>query len=82
MAQTDLPPGNMPREIIRLSLAPGASVLHGSAEPMSFLRGITSMMDKEALSTYDDDALESKALRSALAACITFGEQARRREEW
>ncbi|CAH9114789.1 unnamed protein product, partial [Cuscuta europaea] len=82
MAQTDLPPGNLPREIIQLSLAPGASVLHGSAEPMSFLRGITSMMDKEALSTYDDDVLEAKALRSALTACITFGEQARRREEW
>ncbi|CAH9091861.1 unnamed protein product [Cuscuta europaea] len=82
MAQIDLPPGNLPREIIQLSLAPGASVLHGSAEPMSFLRGITSMMDKEALSTYDDDVLEAKALRSALTACITFGEQARRREEW
>ncbi|CAH9081916.1 unnamed protein product [Cuscuta europaea] len=82
MAQTDLPSGKMPREIIRLSLAPGASVLHGSAEPLSFLRGITSMMDKEALSTYNDDALEARALRSALTACITFGEQARRREEW
>ncbi|CAH9074694.1 unnamed protein product [Cuscuta europaea] len=82
MAQTDLPPENLPREIIQLSLAPGASVLHGSAEPMSFLRGITSMMDKQALPTYDDDALESKALRSSLAACITLGEQARRREEW
>ncbi|CAH9100703.1 unnamed protein product, partial [Cuscuta europaea] len=28
LAQTDLPPGNLPREIIQLSLAPGASVLH------------------------------------------------------
>ncbi|CAH9050935.1 unnamed protein product, partial [Cuscuta europaea] len=82
MAQTNLPPENLPREIIQLSLAPGASVLHGLAEPMSFLRGITSMMDKHALSTYDDDALESKALRSSLAACITLGEQARRHEEW
>ncbi|CAH9087615.1 unnamed protein product [Cuscuta europaea] len=82
MAQTDLPSEDLPREILQLSLTSGASVLHGSAEPMSFLRGITSMMDKQALSTYDDDALESKALRSSLATCIVLGGQARRREEW
>ncbi|CAH9096938.1 unnamed protein product [Cuscuta europaea] len=70
MAQTVLPPENLPREILQLSLAPGASVLHGSAELMSFLRGITSMMDKQALSTHDDDALESKALRSSLAISV------------
>ncbi|CAH9109336.1 unnamed protein product, partial [Cuscuta europaea] len=35
-------------------------------------------MDRAALGTYDDDALENKILRSSLTACIALGEQARR----
>ncbi|CAH9050489.1 unnamed protein product [Cuscuta europaea] len=81
-ALTDLPPGDFPRETQQLSLAPGASVMHGSAEPKAFLRGITSVMDKAALSTYDDEALESKILRSSLTACVALGEHARRLEQW
>ncbi|CAH9119774.1 unnamed protein product [Cuscuta europaea] len=74
-------PVNPPREIRQLSFAPGASLMHGTAEPKAFLRGITSKMDKEVFETYDDDALENRILRSSLTACIALGEQARRREE-
>ncbi|CAH9119766.1 unnamed protein product [Cuscuta europaea] len=56
--------------------------MHGSAEPKAFLRGITSAMDKAALSTYDDEALESKIFRSSLATCIALGEHAQRLEQW
>ncbi|CAH9066134.1 unnamed protein product [Cuscuta europaea] len=71
----------LPREIRQLSFAPGASLMHGTAEPRAFLRGITSKMDREVFETYDDDALENRILRSSLTACIALGEQARRREE-
>ncbi|CAH9051837.1 unnamed protein product [Cuscuta europaea] len=56
--------------------------MHGSAEPKAFLRGITSVMDKAVLSTYDDEALESKIFRSSLTACIALGEHAQRLEQW
>ncbi|CAH9060125.1 unnamed protein product [Cuscuta europaea] len=82
IAQTDLPLGNFPRETLQLSLARGASVMHDSAEPKAFLRGITSVMDKAALATYDDEALESKIFRSSLTACISLGEHARKLEQW
>ncbi|CAH9099788.1 unnamed protein product [Cuscuta europaea] len=81
-APVNLPPEELPREILQLSLAPGASLMHGTAEPRAFLRGITSKMDREVFETYDDDALENRILRSSLTACIALGEQARRREEW
>ncbi|CAH9104510.1 unnamed protein product [Cuscuta europaea] len=74
-------PEELPREIRQLSFAPGASLMHGTAEPRAFLRGITSKMDREVFETYDDDALENRILRSSLTACIALGEQARRREE-
>ncbi|CAH9105046.1 unnamed protein product [Cuscuta europaea] len=82
MAQTNPPLRSPPREILQLSLAPGASVLHGSAEPKAFLRGMTSVMDKAALSTYDDEALENRILRSSLTACVALGEHAQRLEQW
>ncbi|CAH9102649.1 unnamed protein product [Cuscuta europaea] len=81
-AQINPPLRNPPREILQLSLAPGASVLHGSAEPKAFLRGMTSVMDKAALSTYDDEALENRILQSSLTACVALGEHARRLEQW
>ncbi|CAH9081063.1 unnamed protein product, partial [Cuscuta europaea] len=39
-------------------------------------------MDKAALSTYDDEALDSKIFRSSLATCIALGEHAQRLEQW
>ncbi|CAH9089719.1 unnamed protein product [Cuscuta europaea] len=39
-------------------------------------------MDKVALSTYDDAALENKILRSSLAACVALGENAQRLKQW
>ncbi|CAH9077293.1 unnamed protein product [Cuscuta europaea] len=81
-APVNLPPEELPREILQLSLVPGASLMHGTAEPRAFLRGITSKMDREVFKTYDDDVLENRILRSSLTACIALGEQARRREEW
>ncbi|CAH9091340.1 unnamed protein product [Cuscuta europaea] len=75
------PRAESPREIRQLSFAPGASLMHGTAEPKAFLRDITSKMDREVFETYDDDALENRILRSSLTACIALGEQARRREE-
>ncbi|CAH9105903.1 unnamed protein product [Cuscuta europaea] len=39
-------------------------------------------MDKAALSTYDDAALENKILRSSSAACVALGEHAQRLEQW
>ncbi|CAH9081420.1 unnamed protein product, partial [Cuscuta europaea] len=74
-------PEEAPREIRQLSFSPGASLMHGTAEPRAFLRGITSKMDREVFETYDDDALENRILRSSLTACIALEEQARRREE-
>ncbi|CAH9105751.1 unnamed protein product, partial [Cuscuta europaea] len=75
------PREELPRDIRQLSFAPGASLMHGTAEPRAFLRGITSKMDREVFETYDDDALENRILRSSLTACIALGEHARRREE-
>ncbi|CAH9082879.1 unnamed protein product [Cuscuta europaea] len=43
---------------------------------------MTSAMDKAALSTYDDAALENKILLSLLAACVALGEHAQRLEQW
>ncbi|CAH9097762.1 unnamed protein product [Cuscuta europaea] len=43
---------------------------------------MTSLMDKAALSTYDDEALENRILRSSLTACVALGEHAQRLEQW
>ncbi|CAH9086330.1 unnamed protein product, partial [Cuscuta europaea] len=43
---------------------------------------MTSAMDKAALSTYDDEALENRILRSSLTACVALGEHAQRLEQW
>ncbi|CAH9070695.1 unnamed protein product [Cuscuta europaea] len=56
--------------------------MHDTVEPKGFLKGITSEMDRAALGTYDDDALQNKILRASLTACIALGEQARRFDEW
>ncbi|CAH9096962.1 unnamed protein product [Cuscuta europaea] len=39
-------------------------------------------MDQAALSTYDDEALENKILRSSLTACVALWEHAQRLEQW
>ncbi|CAH9060391.1 unnamed protein product [Cuscuta europaea] len=68
--------GGLPREDIPSSL------LRGIMHPIEFLRGATPSFDRAALGKLEDEALESKILRSSLTACIALGEQARRLVEW
>ncbi|CAH9083570.1 unnamed protein product, partial [Cuscuta europaea] len=68
--------GGLPREDIPSSL------LRGTVDPVEFLRGATPSFDRAALGRLEDEALESKILRSSLTACISLSEQARKLEEW
>ncbi|CAH9075155.1 unnamed protein product [Cuscuta europaea] len=73
---------SLPREDIRFSLPKGAAITHGTVDPREFLGGATPALDRKALGKLDDEALESKILRSSLTACIALGEHARRFNEW
>ncbi|CAH9105139.1 unnamed protein product [Cuscuta europaea] len=73
---------SLPREDIRFSLPKGAAITHGTVDPREFLGGATPALDRKALGKLDDEALESKILRSSLTACIALGEYARRFDEW
>ncbi|CAH9083540.1 unnamed protein product [Cuscuta europaea] len=73
---------SLPREDIRFSLLKGAAITHGTVDPREFLGGATPALDRKALGKLDDEALESKILRSSLTACIALGEHARRFDEW
>ncbi|CAH9069837.1 unnamed protein product, partial [Cuscuta europaea] len=73
---------SLPREDIQFSLPKGATITHGTVDPREFLGGATSALDRRALGKLDDEALESKILRSSLTACIALGEHARRFDEW
>ncbi|CAH9102571.1 unnamed protein product [Cuscuta europaea] len=75
-------PSDLPRESLQIPLIKGTAVMHNTIEPRAFLGSITSPLDRRALETYDDEALENKILRSSLTACIALGEQARRLEAW
>ncbi|CAH9083061.1 unnamed protein product [Cuscuta europaea] len=68
--------GGLPREDIPSSL------LKGTMDPIEFLRGATPSFDRATLGRLEDEALESKILRSSLTTCIALGEQARKLEEW
>ncbi|CAH9077089.1 unnamed protein product [Cuscuta europaea] len=81
-APSNDPSGEFPRETLQVPLVKGTAVMYGTIEPKAFLGSITSDLDRKALGTYDDEALENKILRSSLIACIALGEQARRLEEW
>ncbi|CAH9097592.1 unnamed protein product [Cuscuta europaea] len=76
-APSNPPSGDFPREIVQFSLR-GTAVMHDTVDPKAFLGGITSEMDREALGTYDDDALENRILRCSLTAYIALGEQTQR----
>ncbi|CAH9114645.1 unnamed protein product [Cuscuta europaea] len=54
--------------------------MHGTVDPREFMKGATPELDRAFLSRLDDEALDSKILRSSLTACIALGEQARRVE--
>ncbi|CAH9089298.1 unnamed protein product [Cuscuta europaea] len=69
-------------EVLTVSLPVGTAVMNCTADPRVFLRGMTPEIDRAALGADDDQALEDKILRYSLTTCITFGEQARRLEEW
>ncbi|CAH9088646.1 unnamed protein product [Cuscuta europaea] len=71
------PSGEFPRETLHVPLVKGTAVMHGTIDPKDFLGSITSDLDRKALGTYDDKALENKILRSSLTACIALGEQVR-----
>ncbi|CAH9085177.1 unnamed protein product [Cuscuta europaea] len=73
---------SLPREDIQFSLPKGSAITHGTVDPREFLGGATPALDRRALGKLDDEALESKILRSSLTACIALGEHARRFDEW
>ncbi|CAH9094886.1 unnamed protein product [Cuscuta europaea] len=57
---------SLPREDIRFSLPKGAAITHGTVDPREFFGGATPALDRRALGKLDDEALESKILRSSL----------------
>ncbi|CAH9089543.1 unnamed protein product [Cuscuta europaea] len=73
--------GGFPRENVQFSLVKGTTIMHGTVDPMEFLRGATPELDRAALSRLDDETLDSKILRSSLTACIALGKQVQRVEE-
>ncbi|CAH9057961.1 unnamed protein product [Cuscuta europaea] len=73
---------SLPREDIQFSLPKGSAITHGTVDPREFLGGATPALDRRALGKLDDEALESKILRSSLTACIALNEHARRFDEW
>ncbi|CAH9104749.1 unnamed protein product [Cuscuta europaea] len=73
---------SLPREDIQFSLPKGAAITHGIVDTREFLGGATPALDRRALGKLDDEALESKILRSSLTVCIALGEHARRFDEW
>ncbi|CAH9111510.1 unnamed protein product [Cuscuta europaea] len=70
----------IPRENVQFSLVKGTAIMHGTVDPREFLKGATPELDRAFLSRLDDEALNSKILRSSLTACISLGEQVRRVE--
>ncbi|CAH9115758.1 unnamed protein product, partial [Cuscuta europaea] len=85
MTPSNDPSREFPRDTLQVPLVKGTAVMYGTIEPKAFLGSITSDLDRKALGTYDDEALENKIHRSSLTflqACIALGEQARRLEEW
>ncbi|CAH9074288.1 unnamed protein product [Cuscuta europaea] len=85
----EMPVAEVPRgvrepssEVLMVSLSVGTAVMNCTADPGVLLRGMTPKIDRVALGTDDDLALEDKILQSSLTTCIALDEQARRLEEW
>ncbi|CAH9114368.1 unnamed protein product [Cuscuta europaea] len=74
--------GELPSEVLQVSLPRGTAVMNCTVDPRVLLRGMTPEIDRAVLGEDDDVALEDKILRSSLTACIALSEQARRREDW
>ncbi|CAH9084963.1 unnamed protein product [Cuscuta europaea] len=84
MPTADMPMGigELPSEVLQVSLPRGTAVMNCTVDPRVLLRGMTPEIDRAALGADDDMALEDKILRCSLTACIALDEQARRLEEW